>query len=183
MTITDSVCPASPPSMPADPLSAPMGRSAEQLLNWMCALIESHIYPRAPQTLEIPVATLRAWRARAREALDVASALTAPVGARRPVNSSFAEIPDVVPTLLKLPRMCLAYLPGTREVTAIRRGVSGYYPIRTRLTPEDYNERHGITADEVEAMQNGSAFGWEIPAADPDIVRALRERDARRVSG
>ena len=30
-----------------------------------------------------------------------------------------------------------------------------------------YNERHSVTAAQREAMEAGSIFGWEIPAADP----------------
>lgn len=81
---------------------------------------------------------------------------------------------DVLTTLQKLPEMCLTRSKETGAVIAIRRGELGYYPIETHLTPEEFNDRRGISAEQVEAMENGSVFGWEVPNADPDNVRALR---------
>lgn len=81
---------------------------------------------------------------------------------------------DVLTTLQKLPQMCLTRSKETGAVIAIRRGELGYYPIETHLTPEEFNARRGISAEQVEAMENGSVFGWEVPGADPDNVRALR---------
>lgn len=83
---------------------------------------------------------------------------------------------DVLTTLKKLPEMCLTRSKTTGTVIAIRRGEIGFYPIQTRLTPEEFNQRRGINSDQVEAMENGSLYGWEVPAADPDIVKRLRER-------
>lgn len=83
---------------------------------------------------------------------------------------------DVLTTLKKLPEMCLTRSKTTGTVIAIRRGEIGFYPIQTRLTPEEFNQRRGISPDQVEAMENGSLLGWEVPAADPDIVKRLRER-------
>lgn len=83
---------------------------------------------------------------------------------------------DVLTTLKKLPEICLTRSKTTGTVIAIRRGEIGFYPIQTRLTPEEFNQRRGISPDQVEAMENGSLLGWEVPAADPDIVKRLRER-------
>jgi hypothetical protein len=83
---------------------------------------------------------------------------------------------DVLTTLKKLPQMCLTRSKTTGAVIAIRRGEIGFYAIQTQLTPEEFNQRRGISPDQVEAMENGSLLGWEVPAADPDIVKRLREQ-------
>ena len=79
---------------------------------------------------------------------------------------------DVLATLQKLPPVCLTRSKVTRAVIAIRRGELGYYLVDARLSPEEFNRRHGITPEQVTAMENGSLHGWEVPEADPDIVRA-----------
>jgi len=74
---------------------------------------------------------------------------------------------DVSETLAKLPRYCMARHHTSGETILIERGVSGYYNAPGR-DPDRYNEQVGATPAQVEAMLFGSAFGWEIPAADPD---------------
>lgn len=81
---------------------------------------------------------------------------------------------DVLTTLQKLPEMCLTRSKTTGAVIAIRRGELGYYLAQAKLTPEEFNARHGISAEQVEAMENGSLWGWEVPGADPDIIRSMR---------
>lgn len=83
---------------------------------------------------------------------------------------------DVLTTLKKLPEMCLTRSKTTGAVIAIRRGEIGFYPIQTRLTPEEFNQHRGISPEQVEAMENGSLLGWDVPGADPDIVKRLREQ-------
>ena len=79
---------------------------------------------------------------------------------------------DVLATLQKLPPLCLTRSKATRAVIAIRRGELGYYLVNPPLSPEEFNRRHGITPEQVAAMENGALHGWEVPEADPDIVRA-----------
>lgn len=86
---------------------------------------------------------------------------------------------DVLTTLQKLPAMCLTRSKTTRAVIAIRRGELGYYLVQAKLTPEEFNARHGISAEQVEAMENGSRLGWEVPGADPDILRSMRATAAQ----
>lgn len=81
---------------------------------------------------------------------------------------------DVLATLKKLPPVCLTRSKASGTVIAIRRGELGYYLVDTPLSPEEFNRRHGITPEQVAAMENGALHGWEIPEADPDIVRARR---------
>lgn len=75
---------------------------------------------------------------------------------------------DVLATLIKLPKMCASILESTGQPIIIRRGVVGYYPVSPRLDVERFNQRHGVTKGQRTAMEVGSCFGWEIPAADPD---------------
>lgn len=79
---------------------------------------------------------------------------------------------DVLATLQKLPPVCLTRSRTTRAVIAIRRGELGCYLVDPAIAPEEFNKRHGITPEQVLAMENGSLYGWEVPEADPDIVRA-----------
>jgi hypothetical protein len=44
----------------------------------------------------------------------------------------------------------------------------GFWPMPPRFDPERFNEEHGISPAQVEAMQIGSMFGWDCPGADPD---------------
>ena len=84
---------------------------------------------------------------------------------------------DVLTTLLKLPDVCYALLPSTGEIIGIRRGEMGYVPLTLSHPPYDRRSNQeriddlnlGVaTRVHVEAMLNGSMFGWETPAADPD---------------
>lgn len=74
----------------------------------------------------------------------------------------------VLETLQKLPEQCAATNSVNGEPIIIKRGVSGYYRAPINLIPDEYNRRHNITAAQVEAMEIGSMFGWEVPGADPD---------------
>ena len=74
----------------------------------------------------------------------------------------------------KLPEVCYANLPGSEEVIMIERGKKGYSPQREDVAPWDprnvdfANEKLGVTKAQKEAMLNGSMFGWDIPASNPD---------------
>lgn len=52
---------------------------------------------------------------------------------------------------------------------AIHRGRAGYTPCpsMTDAFAAEHNARHLITAEQAEAMQVGSMFGWHVPGADP----------------
>jgi hypothetical protein len=117
---------------------------------------------------------LEALSARAHREPMPLDAFMAPSSRRCDVDLQIPTRCDVLTTLKKLPEVCLTRSKLTGSVIAIRRGELGHYPIDTHVTPEDFNARRGITPDQVQAMENGSVFGWEIPGADPDIVRALR---------
>jgi hypothetical protein len=75
---------------------------------------------------------------------------------------------DVLTTLGKLPTMCATYLYDGTQPIMIRRGVTGYWPMRLDFDVEGFNRRHGVTPAQVQAMEIGSIFGWDVPGADPD---------------
>jgi len=69
-----------------------------------------------------------------------------------------------------LPPLCYSTLNSTGEVIIIKRGESGYFPIKdqTGLTDIDLlNKNLGVTKAQVEAMKIGSMFGWHVAGANP----------------
>jgi hypothetical protein len=74
---------------------------------------------------------------------------------------------DVLDTLKKLPSMCAATDPQGAPVL-LKRGVAGYWPLRPGFDVDGFNQRHGVTSRQVQAMEIGSIFGWDAPGADPD---------------
>lgn len=87
---------------------------------------------------------------------------------------------DVLEVLKKLPEVCYTRLPSTGETVIIKRGVVGYFPITTALTPEELNE--GVSPEQVMAMEVGSMNGWHVPGADPDVCRELMAKAAARLA-
>lgn len=83
-------------------------------------------------------------------------------------------IRDVLEILKDLPEV---YCVGPTEANklaigtgyAIHRGRPGYTPCPSMT--DDFAARHNtkfnITAEQAEAMQVGSMFGWHVPGADP----------------
>ena len=72
---------------------------------------------------------------------------------------------DVARNLLKLPKICAAIHPTSNAPIMIRRGVMGYYPAPPALNVQRFNSIRNITDAQVEAMEIGSCFGWEVPGA------------------
>lgn len=81
--------------------------------------------------------------------------------------------------LAKLPARCFAQLPSTGETIVIVRGESGYRPIDSVCPPEMLNAAlpEPPTPEQVQAMLIGSMFGWDVPGADPDVLRGTRSSD------
>lgn len=72
----------------------------------------------------------------------------------------------------KLPLKSFAKLPTTGETVLICRGETGYFPQDSHIKSRDadeLNEILGVTKAQAEAMFKGSMFGWDVPAADPDM--------------
>lgn len=74
-----------------------------------------------------------------------------------------------------LPELCFSILDTTGELICIKRGESGYYrsdwstkdPEQNRELADYNNEQMGVTPAQRHAMEIGSAFGWDVPGADP----------------
>ncbi len=67
-----------------------------------------------------------------------------------------------------LPRYCYAHLKTIRQDVRIDFATSGYTPCgNLGRDVKELNKALGITPAQVVAMQCGSMFGWDIPAADP----------------
>lgn len=89
----------------------------------------------------------------------------------------------------KLPPECYALLPGYGTLVRIVRGESGYYPMKRdgeAIRGEEaievmnfMNADLGVNVAQREAMQHGSMWGWDCPAADPDcdINQAMMEHE------
>lgn len=73
-------------------------------------------------------------------------------------------------TVAGLPEHTYSHLlSDPKQIILIKRGVIGYWPCEG-MTQEQADERNsilGVTADQKAAMEAGSIFGWDIPAADP----------------
>jgi len=69
--------------------------------------------------------------------------------------------------LADLPEMAMLTDLVTGETIAVRKGERGYWPMPNIKNPDAWNERHGITKAQAEAMQVGSMFGFDCPGADP----------------
>ncbi len=82
---------------------------------------------------------------------------------------------SVIPLRRSLPDQCYSMLRSTGEVVILKKGESGYYrtdiPFTDRETSrqmvKEYNAKLGVTPAQAAAMEAGSMFGWEVPAADP----------------
>lgn len=74
-----------------------------------------------------------------------------------------------------LPERCYTVLPSSGQLIEVRRGERGYYPCAYSTGDRTYNQvladylnaHEGITKAQAAAMQAGSMFGWNVPAADP----------------
>lgn len=95
---------------------------------------------------------------------------------------------------LKLPHNCFYVLESTGELVCIVNGQKGYYNSdystdsteHNKKTAAYMNEKLGLTPFQVEAMVNGSIFGWDSPIADPEYLaaRAAKMRaEASRLFG
>lgn len=71
-----------------------------------------------------------------------------------------------------LPMRAAVRVPGTKLVGFVDRGdARGYAPMPgwTALQADAWNERHGVSNAQREAMLVGSMFGWDVPGADPAL--------------
>ena len=66
--------------------------------------------------------------------------------------------------------------PETGGITLIRRGEPGYQPVQTRWTANVLNALLDPvpTPLQIEAMLIGSMFEWDVPGANPELLRERR---------
>ena len=84
-----------------------------------------------------------------------------------------------------LPETCLATLPGQGSLIIIKRGETGYYRsdwdtgdrAKNQEIADFHNSRRGITPAQVEAMQAGSMFGFDVPGANPQFYYNMAQCD------
>jgi hypothetical protein len=75
----------------------------------------------------------------------------------------------------ELPYDCLSIMPSSGTIVYIIVGEMGYRPFDkfgndpapNRQKVDEWNQKHGITRAQEEAMLGGSMFGWNTPAAKP----------------
>lgn len=85
-----------------------------------------------------------------------------------------------------LPEACLTLMPSNGGLIYIERGQSGYHtsnwdtgdPAQNRRIADNYNQTHGISWAQEEAMLNGSLYSWDAPAADPKRYENLPPLEA-----
>ena len=83
-----------------------------------------------------------------------------------------------------LPEMCFSTLKTTGDLICIKRDESGYYPSdwsthdkeRNAELANELNEQLGVTVEQRKAMEAGSMFGWDCPAADPKSYEQAEQR-------
>jgi hypothetical protein len=76
-----------------------------------------------------------------------------------------------------LPVSCYGTLPSDGSLILIKRGETGFwraegYTLGTMVPTWDaladiLNNRRGVSKAQRAAMEAGSCFGWDVPAADP----------------
>ena len=84
----------------------------------------------------------------------------------------------------KLPEVCWAVSEVSGELICIKNGEAGYYPSSWSTGSREQNQKiadqcnlqRGITPLQVEAMVNGSMFGWNTLAADPEYLASMQKQ-------
>jgi hypothetical protein len=73
-------------------------------------------------------------------------------------------------TFLNLPEMCFTAHPYERDTfIALTAGQSGYNAttVETQAHCDALNAELGVSKAQIAAMEAGSMFGWDVPAANP----------------
>lgn len=83
----------------------------------------------------------------------------------RPASLAAAE--HRIGHLDRLPIMCATRHLETGEPIVLKRGEVGYWLLPEGLTIEQFNASFSPTPAQIAAMEVGSAFGWDVPGANP----------------
>lgn len=78
-----------------------------------------------------------------------------------------SEPATAIPATTSLPEVCATRDRVTKRPILIVRGEPGYYAAPADTDPDGFNQRRGITEAQVQAMECGSMWGWDVPGADP----------------
>ena len=86
-----------------------------------------------------------------------------------------------------LPEMCYILNPSNGALVVVKNGELGYF--ECDLSTEDkganhtlmreLNKRLGITPSQLAAMAAGTLFGWNVPAANPEIYQGIFEEELK----
>lgn len=85
---------------------------------------------------------------------------------------------------IPLPGMCYAVLPSNGDLIIIQKNERGYHAcdlstadsaINCQIADTE-NQRRGITPVQAEAMLTGALFGWDIPAAKPQVQEQIQKK-------
>lgn len=92
----------------------------------------------------------------------------------------------------ELPEISFSTLKSTGDLILIHRGETGYYPSdwstgnrkENKLLADFHNRKGGFNAAQVRAMEIGSMFGFDAPAANPQVFfNEAKLLDTRKDSG
>ena len=83
---------------------------------------------------------------------------------------------------LELPTACYSLKPTDKKLILLKKDETGYYPVTYDVAGEDMvnalNERLGVNVYQRKAMEIGSLFGWDAPAANPQYWYDLEQEKA-----
>ena len=69
----------------------------------------------------------------------------------------------------RLPVLCGARDPSNNRPVAIWRGEMGYFLWTESKSPEEWNNEHNISPEQLEAMMAGSVLGWHGNHTEPTV--------------
>lgn len=77
-----------------------------------------------------------------------------------------------------LPKYAFTSSIRTGETMMIVRGEQGLQWDRQlkHVTPYDMNRLHGVTPEQLKAMEIGALFGWDAKGANPDYHKPLYQK-------
>jgi hypothetical protein len=77
-----------------------------------------------------------------------------------------------------LPQFAFVEDENNGKVYYVHRGEPTFHPVATDRTADELNHDAGVTPAQASAMRAGILYGWNSPAADPDLYAENGERRA-----